>query len=330
MKKRIAALFLIIALGALIYLGYTRYAGENRPDTLQATGTIEATQVELRAKVPGALYGLMLSAGDSVARNQLVAEIVRNDLVAQKERDALSVARAQAQLDDLTAGAREQEIKEAQLAVSTAQLSYDRAARDFDRAAALYSEKAISDADLEGVETACKQSQNALESAKIRLSLLVAGSRPEQIEAARAELERNIAVLKASAALLEDTKITSPIDGTVLSKNYADGEVIQAGASVATVANLSDMWIKVYIPTDDLPKIKLGQQVEFTVGGSAEALPGVIQEIASRGEYTPKTIQTKKERANIVYAVKIKISNENNVLKPGMPADVVFDQRWAG
>lgn len=318
-------MLLIVAFGSLCYLGYDRYIKENQPDTLEATGTIEATQVELRAKVAGALRGLAVSAGDPVAKDQLVAEIVRNDLVAQKERDALSVARAQAQLNDLTAGAREQEIEEAQIAVDTARLNYDQAVKDYDRAVALYKEKVISDTDMEGAETACKKSRNALESAKIRLSLLVAGSRPEQIEAARAELERNIAVLKATEALFADTKIICPINGTVLTRNFEDGEVVQAGASVATIANLNDMWIKIYIPTDDLPKIKLGQQVKFTVSGSAGEYTGVIAEIASQGEYTPKTIQTKKERANIVYAVKIKVNNENNILKPGMPAEVVLD-----
>ncbi len=325
MKKRIAGLLLVAALCFLGYLGYDRYIGEKQSDGLQAAGTIEATQVELRAKVAGTLRGLTVSAGDTVVKDQQVAEIVRNDLVAQKERDALSVAKARAQLNDLTSGAREQEIKEAQIAVDTAGVNCDKAAKDYERASILYAEKVISDAEMERAETAYKQSQNALESAKIRLSLLLEGSRPEQIEAARAELERNIAVLKASEALFEDTRITCPINGTVLTRNFEDGEVVQAGASVATVANLNDMWIKVYIPTDDLPRIKLGQQVKFTVSGSSQEHPGVIEEIASQGEYTPKTIQTKKERTNIVYAVKIKVNNENNVLKPGMPADVVLD-----
>lgn len=325
-KKRIAAiLFLIVALVFLGYLGYGRYIKETRLHVLEAGGTIEATQVELRAKVAGTLRGLAISAGDPVARDQVVAEIVRNDLVAQKERDALSVVRAQAQLNDLIAGAREQEIKEAQIAVDIAQLNYDQAVQTFHRATALYQEQAIPEAELEGAETACKQSRNALASAENRLSLLAAGSRPEQIEAARAELERNIAVLTASEALFADTKITCPINGTVLSRNFEDGEVIQIGSSVASIANLNDMWIKVYIPTADLPRIKLGQQVRFTVSGSVAEYQGVIVEIASQGEYTPKTIQTKTERANIVYAVKIKIDNENNVLKPGMPADVVLE-----
>jgi HlyD family secretion protein len=297
-------LLLVVVLCSLSYLGYDRYIGDKQSDRLEATGTIEATQVELRAKVAGTLRGLTVSAGDTVTKDQLIAEIVRNDLVAQRERDALSVAKAQALLDDLTSGAREQEIREAQIAVDTARLNYDKAAKDYERASLLYKENVISDSEMERTETAFKQSQNALESAKIRLDLLLDGSRPEQVEAARVELERSIAVLKASDAFIEDTKIYCPINGTVLTRNFEDGEVVQAGASVATVANLNDMWIKVYIPTDDLPKIKLGQQVKFTVSGSAEEYTGVIEEIASQGEYTPKTVQTKKERTNIVYAVK--------------------------
>jgi HlyD family secretion protein len=325
MIKKIAGFLLVLILVYLGYLGYDRYIKEKQPEGLQAAGTIEATQVELRSKVAGTLQGLTISAGDSVKKDQSVADIIRNDLAAQKERDAFAVDKARSQLDDLTSGAREQEIRAAQIAVDSAQINYDKAAKDFERASVLYAQSVISEAEMENVETAFKQSQNSLESSMIRLNLLQAGSRPDQVEAARVELERSIAVLKAAEALSEDTKIICPIGGTVLTRNFENGEVIQAGASVASIANLNDMWIKVYIPTDDLPKIKLGKQVKFTVSGSNEEYSGIIEEIASSGEFTPKVIQTKKERTNIVFAVKIKINNENNVLKPGMPADVVLD-----
>jgi len=325
MIKRIAGILLVAVLGYLCYLGYNSYIKEKQPAGLQAAGTIEATQVELRSKVAGTLQGLTIAPGNPVQENQLVANIIRNDLAAQKERDALTVAKAQVQLDDLTSGAREQEIREAEIAVDRAQINYDQAAKDYNRASVLFKQSVIPEADMEKVETAFKQSQNSLESAMVRLNLLQAGSRTDQIEAARIELERSVAVLKAAEALSEDTKIICPIEGTVLTRNFENGEVIQAGASVASIANLNDMWIKVYIPTDDLPKIKLGKQVKFTVSGSNESYSGIIEEIASSGEFTPKVIQTKKERTNIVFAVKIKINNENNVLKPGMPADVVLD-----
>lgn len=325
MKKKIAAVILIALLGAASYWGYGRYAAEKETSGLQATGTIEATQVELRAKLPGTLQDVTIEAGAGVKKGQMVASISRNDLLAQKERDALGVLKAQAQLADLSSGAREQEIKDAEILVSTAQTNYERAEKDFERASNLYDERIISEYELEKAETSYKLSQNQLESSKNRLSLLKSGSRPAQIEAARAELERAAAILKSSEALLEDTKIFSPIDGTVLSRNFQPGEYIQAGASVATVANLNDMWIKVFISTDDLPRISLGQEVKFTVSGSPEVFRGVIEEIASKGEFTPKTIQTKQERTNIVYGVKIRINNENGLLKPGMPADVFLD-----
>lgn len=325
MKKKVAAVLVLTLLGAGIYWGYGRYASEREPAGLQATGTIEATQVELRAKLPGVLQNLTADAGSRVKEGQVLAVVARNDLVAQKERDALGVLKAQAMLADLASGAREQEIKEAEIAVNTAEVNHDRAAKDYERARVLFEEKVISESEMEKLETAFKQSGNQLDQARSRLSLLQSGSRPDQIEAARAELDRNAAVLKASEALLEDTKIICPIDGTVLSKNFQEGEFVQAGASVATVANLDDMWIRVYLPTDDLPRIRLGQQVRFTVSGGPAEYKGTIEEIASRGEFTPKTIQTKKERTNIVYGVKIRIGSENGVLKPGMPADVIFD-----
>lgn len=324
MKKKALVPVLAVLIGFGTYLGYTGYLKNSRPSLLQATGTVEATQVELRAKVPGVLGKIPVTAGGPVKKGQLVADIKRNDLVSQRERDALGVLKAQAQLDDLVSGAREQEIRDAEIGVSTAQTNYEKAGKDYDRYKELFQAGAVPASEMDKMDTFLKQSQNQLDSAKSRLNLLRSGSRPDQIKAAQAEVERSTAVLKASDALLEDTKITCPIDGTVLSKNFEEGEFVQAGASVITVANLSDMWIKVYIPTDDLPKIKLGQEVKVAVSGSSEEFTGNVEEIATQGEFTPKAIQTKKERTNIVYSVKIRINSESGVLKPGMPADVTF------
>lgn len=326
MKKRALALILMVLVGTSAYFGYAAFIAKKSASVLEATGTIEATQVELRAKLPGVLQNFSIAAGVQVKKDQLIASIIRNDLTAQRERDALGVLKARAQLNDLMSGAREQEVRDAQIAVSTAQTNYEKSEKDYNRALALYQEKVITDAEMERYETSLKQSQNQLDSAKSRLSLLLSGSRPEQVEAAKAELDRSAAILKATEAMLADTMITCPIDGTVLTKNFEEGEYVQAGASVATVANLEDMWIKIYVATDDLPKIRLGQKVKFTVSGSPVAYEGTIDEIASKGEFTPKTIQTKKERTNIVYAVKIKIGGEGGVLKPGMPADVIISE----
>lgn len=322
--KKALILLAVLTICGLGYLAWARFNPPARP-TPTASGTIEVTRVELTARVAGILE-TGLSEGERVHKGQMMGRIIRNDLVAQQERDALAVEKARAQLDDLLAGARSPEIAEARAAVEAARTRLNKSQADFDRLQELYAAGAISPAELERGQADLADKRSQLAAATARLELLQAGSRENNIRAARVELERSQAVLKASTALLEDTKIISPLDGVVLTKNRQAGEFVPAGASIATVANLQDMWIKVYVPTDDLPLIKLGQPVSCTVSGSPRTYRGTVSEIATQGEFTPKTIQTKQERTNIVYGVKIKIDNQDGALKPGMPADVVFGE----
>ncbi|MEW6621824.1 MAG: efflux RND transporter periplasmic adaptor subunit [Bacillota bacterium] len=346
-KKRIAAVIIVLAIFAgFFWVWQTYFKGEQyaKEDSspvylikqvwrtffngdehvILATGTIEATSVNLHAKLPGSIKVLTIKSGDLVKKDQLVAELSRNDLVAQRERDELSVVKSEAVLADLQTGARNQEIKEAEAHLNIALDNLNRAADDLARLEALFEAGAVTQAEYEKAQTALEISKKQVEAAEARVSLLQAGSRQEAIKAARVEVDRNKAILKATEAMLEDLKIYSPIDGVVLSKNYEVGEYVTAGASIATVVNMDDLWIRVYIPTVDLPKITLGQKVSFTVSGLSRSFEGIVEEIATKGEFTPKTIQTKKERTNVVFAVKIRISSEGGILKPGMPADVVF------
>lgn len=323
-KHKVGLLVIILLLlsgGA--YLVYKEYFTEHS-SAIQATGTIEATTVDLNAKSSGTIAILSVEEGSIVKQDQLVAVLSRNDLEAQKERDAMGVLSAEAKQNDLLSGARSQEIQEATANVNIARISYDKSTTDLKRVEALFKEGAISQEQLDQAKVNADLKKNQLDAAEAKLSLLQAGNRPEILEGAQAEVEKSKAVLQASQSVLEDLKVYSPIKGTVLSRNYEPGEFVQMGAALATVADLNKLWVKVYIPTDDLPAIKLGQKVHFTVSGDNHQYTGVIINIASKGEFTPKTIQTKKERTNVVFAVKISIKNENGVLKPGMPADVVF------
>jgi len=323
-RKRTALLIVVIIVLAAGFFWFREIYFKKVQEEIQASGTIEATSVDLQAKIAGSIKSLSIKSGDPVTKDQLVAELSRNDLVAQRERDELSVLKAEAGLADLQSGAREQEIKEAEANVNIARANLNRAADDLARLEILFEEGAVTQVESEKARTAMEISKNQLEAAEARVALLQDGSREEVINSARIEVDRNKAILKATDAMLADLKIYSPIDGVVLSKNYELGEYVTAGASIATVVNLDDLWIKVYLPTDDLPKVALGQKVSFTVSGWPESFEGVVEEIAAKGEFTPKTIQTKKERTNVVFAVKIRINSEGGILKPGMPADVVF------
>lgn len=322
--KKAARLIIIIMVVLLAsYYGYRYYNG-TKTTSLQATGTIEATTIELNARNSGTIYRLPIEEGQDIKAGQLVAELSREDLLAQQEKAAMTLKFYEAQLKDLQSGARNQEIAEARIGVESARDALDQAETNLSRAQQLNDSGALSSENLEKLQLARDNAARQLDIANSKLSLLQEGSRTQTIAAAAANVESSRAALKAAESVVSDLQVYAPHSGTIISKNFETGEFVPAAATLATLADLSDLWIKVYIPTDDLPRIKLGQKVSITVSGSNKEYRGRIINIASKGEYTPKMIQTQKERANVVFAVKIKLDYKGGELKPGMPADVTF------
>lgn len=324
-KKAIIPILVLGLIGLALFWAYYHYY-QPPAQRMEASGTIEAESVELNARISGTLTKLEGEEGDRVTKGQLVAEISRPDLLAQRERDALSVAALEAKLQDLKSGARSQEIQEASTQVNIASASLQQAQLDLDRSQRLYEAGAIAQVELQQQQLNRDNWVSQLEAAQARLHLLQAGNRPELIESAAAELKRSQAVLKAADAQLQDLKLYSPINGIISHQNYTGGEYVPMGSSLLQIIDIQDMWIKVYLPTDDLPHIKLNQTARIQVSGSDQVFTGRVISIATQGEFTPKTIQTKKERTNVVYAVKLAVENQSGILKPGMPADVFFNR----
>lgn len=320
----IALLIISLILGGSYYLYKRYYASPS--GQIEASGTIEATRVELHAKNSGTIRQLTLKEGDPVQTLQVVAVLERNDLVAQRERDAMNLLAAEDKLREMLSGFREQEIEAAQANVNVAQINLNQAQKDLARTRTLYEAGAASQSQLDTAQNSFEVKEQQLAALQAQLDLLQAGSTPQSIATAQAQVKSYQAILQASQAVLDDLRVSSPIAGIVTAKSYENGEFVQTGATLLTVTDTSNLWIKVYIPTDDLPAIKLNQPVRVSVSGSSQVFSGLVKEIASQGEYTPKTIQTKKERTNVVYGIKISVENLNGILKPGMPADVIFDR----
>jgi HlyD family secretion protein len=322
-KKAIGITVILLLLGTALYYYYINYY-PGRDKLLQASGTIEATTVEVCARLNGTIARLPVNEGSQVKEGQLVAELSRSDLLAQRERDALGVLSAEAHYNDLASGFRAEEVEEAQSNLSLAEANREQAIIELNRAQELYDAGALSREKLEEAQLNKTSCDKQVEIAQARLRMMEAGNRPGVVSVAAAQLQQSKAVLKTTEAMLADLTVTAPLTGTVTSKNFEVGEYVPAGASLLSISDLNNLWIKVYIPSDDLPRIKLNQAVKVTVSGSSRTFSGRVTYIASKGEFTPKTIQTKKERANVVFAVKVKVENNNQELKPGMPADVVF------
>lgn len=179
---------------------------------------------------------------------------------------------------------------------NTAKFTYERAKGDYARIAALYRQHTVSAQDRDN--------------AQVKLDTAVT-----TMDAVRAALE-------LTTTHLGFANLTAALDGFVLTKSAEEGEVVQAGAPIFTVANLHDIWLTAYINETDLGRVKLNQNVDVkTDSYPNKTYHGTVSFIAEEAEFTPKQIQTTEERVKLVYRIKITVSNPNLELKPGMPAD---------
>jgi HlyD family secretion protein len=260
---------------------------------------------------------------------------------------------AEERLRLLQAGSRPQEIEEgrANLRQNLARLEIARLTRD--RYRDLLADGAVSKQDLDRAESDFQAADAAVRATRERLAVLEEGSRIEDIRAAQAERDRAAAALeaaRANAATLDlrqqdvrvaeaavreaqanvrrletqvaELKVFSPLDATVLTKAAEEGEVVAAGKPLVLLGDLDHPWIKVYVTETEVGRVKLGAPARILVDGfPQQPFRGTVSWIADEAEFTPKNIQTKEERVNLVYAVKVTIDNAQRKLKAGMVAD---------
>ena len=202
-----------------------------------------------------------------------------------------------------------------------------RAGADYARGTELLAEGAIAQQAFDALREARDTADANLHAREEEQRLLENGSRPEDIRMAEEDVRRQQAILAMDDSVIDDLTIRIPRDGVVLTKNYEAGEFVRAGASIATLIDPADVWIKIYVTTDMLGGIHLGDPARVYIDGQAEPLTGTIAEISDAAEFTLRQSITKNERANLVFGVKVAVDNAAGILKPGMPADVDLGAR---
>jgi HlyD family secretion protein len=289
---------------------------------LSVTGTVEATQVDLSAKITGRVVELLVREGQPVERGQLLARLGDTELAAEVRRAEAALATAEAQLRDLLAGPRQQEIEQARAALRNATVTREWTERELRRVRELFGKDLVAAQEVDRAQQAYEVAVANEVAARERLALVEAGPRPHEVEAARARVAEARAALTLAQARLAEARLVSPITGLVLRKNVEVGETVNPGVSILTLMDPRDLWVRAYVPEIDIGRVKLGQEARITVDAyPGRAFAGTVSEIASEAEFTPKNVQTRKERVNLVFRIKIAVRNPDGVLKPGMPAD---------
>jgi HlyD family secretion protein len=282
------------------------------------------------------------------ALDELLAGSRPEEIAAADE----AVKQAQSKVDELVAGSRPQEIAAAKAAVASAQAETDFRKLDLDRAVQLNQSHNATQQELDAARTAydmakarlhqageqfklveegprkeeIDQAKAALAQARQKYDLVKKGPRVETIDQARAVLQQAQQALAISQTHLGYCTLRSPVNGTVLSKNVEPGEYVAAGTPIVTAANLDDIWLRAYVSETDLGRVKLGGKARVTTDTyPGKSYQGVITFIADQAEFTPKNVQTPKERVKLVYRVKVAVANPNRELKPGMPADAEIE-----
>lgn len=296
--------------------------GKSAPGPVRLSGNIEATDARVSFKVAGRVAERLVDEGQAVKAGQIVARLDDAELRLEVARLEAQAEVARAQMRELVAGFRVEEVAQAEAGVEAARAESDRAAADLVRQRALLEREVISRREFDASLSAADASAARLKQARENLELLQKGTRPERLEAARASLKQAEAALGLARTRLAESKVVSPLDGVVLSKAVEAGEFVSPGTPVVTVADLSKVWLRAYVEESDLGRVKLGQEVRVrTDTFPGKVYVGRISYISSEAEFTPKIVQTKKERVRLVYRVKIDLENPARELKPGMPAD---------
>ena len=328
MKKPIMgalAALAIIAAAAIYWV--TRHTDDGH-NGIKVSGNIEVTTADVSFKVPGRVQARLVDEGEVVKADQLIARLDSADFAHEVAIRKAEVQTAQAALRELETGSRKEEIAQAEAALAAAEAEAKRLADDFQRQKELFAREVIPkqkfDAALAARDTAQAQARQNREA----LALVRKGPRQERIDQGRSRLKEATAALALAEGRLGYAVLTAPGPGLVLAKNIEPGEQVAAGTPVITVGDLNNPWLRAYIPETELGRVKVGQKARVTTDTwPGKTYEGRISFISPEAEFTPKNVQTEKERVKLVYRIKIVIPNPAMELKPGMPADAEIETR---
>lgn len=325
--KRLVVILLLAAVVAAAAYYYPRLNGEPPADgRLRLSGNIEAHESVLAFKVQGRIAELPIEEGQWVEEGQVIARLDAADFRQQVSVDSANVRVREAELALTLAGTRKQEIEAAQQSLLDAEADRKQKQLDFERAETLNRKGALSRQARDQAETNLKRAQAAFERAQQRYDEAVEGTRAEQIDIARANVRQARERLELARVNLGFAELRAPRAGVVVVRQAELGEVVAPGTPVVTLADLDNVWLRGYISETDLGRVRWGQSAELrTDTFPGKVYRGRVSFIAPKAEFTPRSVQTFKERVTLVYRIKIDAENPNHELKPGMPADAVID-----
>jgi len=266
-----------------------------------AYGNVEATEVVVGAQSSGQLQAFTPAEGNKIATGETVAVVDTSALVLQLQQIEAQRGVSGSRVNEVN---KQIGVLEAQRSV--AERTHARTKRLFDQQAATAQQLDAADRDLRTLDAQIEQAKAQRQTAGVDVS-----SSDARVAQIRDQIRKS--------------KVTNPVSGTVLTTFVKAGEFVQTGQPLYKIANLDTLELRAYVNETQLGQVKIGQLVQVSIDTGTKArrsLTGTVSWVSSQAEFTPTPIQTRDERTNLVYAIKVRVPNPNGLLKIGMPADV--------
>jgi HlyD family secretion protein len=322
MKRRGVRLIILAVLVALAVYGWRAgWFGGSDAARQTINGNVEVREVALAFRVGGRIASIAVDEGDTVKPGQLVAR-----LDGAPFADALASARAEIDVADAALtrqrnGNRPQEIAEAEAALRAAQAVAANADKEFARVSDLAAKGFVSAARVDAARAAKDSARAAIDEMRAKLSLLREGTRADAIAESAASRDAAQARQRRTATDMADTRLFAPSAGVVQTRVLEPGAIVAAGEPVLTLAITQPVRVRAYVPEPLLGKIKPGQTVSVVASGG-KRWPGRIGNISPTAEFTPRTVETESQRADLVYRIRIIVDDPKGELRQGQPITV--------
>lgn len=327
MNKKIQGIVIagLLVLAAAV-AGVAYYYQQGRQEQgLTLYGNVDIRTVNLSFRTGGRLTSLKVDEGDTVAPGMLLGTLDSAPLINALDEANASVAAAKAQLGLLLAGYRDEEIAQARAAVSQQQAAFNYADSFLKRQQRLWQTLSVSANDLDNAKASREQTRANLQAAKDKLNQLLNGNRPEEIDQARAALDQAQAVAAQARLNLSDAELYSPSAGIILTRTVEPGTLLAAGSTVFSLSLTSPVWVRAYVSERHLGQAAPGREIAiYTDSRPGKPYRGKIGFVSSTAEFTPKNVETPELRPDLVYRLRIIVSDADDALRQGMPVTLRF------
>lgn len=321
-NRRSACLILLFML--CLSFGACNAPWSNNPsnEDIELSGSIEAHEVDLAFQVGGRIQTIEKDEGELVTVNTLIARLDPKDFELNLQQTQSQADAAQAAYAALKAGTRSQELRvsEADLARAKAELKF--AESDVHRVSRLVPKQLASMEQLEEAQLRYEVALTSVDQAEQRLALAREGPRKEDLAKAQAEYAARQDAVQSAQQQLSYTRLNAPVDGVITLRLAEVGEIVAPGQTVLRMADMSRLWVRAYLNETQLARVRLNQAAEVRFDGVEDVLAGRLSFISPSAEFTPKVVETRELRVDLVYRVKIDVQDPKGLLKIGMPVDI--------